>query len=55
MEYQEILSRTQELLSRPVHPIPEGKLESERKLYYRAEQTVFGDIREGQRDDSRRR
>jgi glutamate-1-semialdehyde 2,1-aminomutase len=35
MDYQEILSRTNEMLSRPVHPIPEDKLESERKLYYK--------------------
>jgi glutamate-1-semialdehyde 2,1-aminomutase len=34
MEYQEILSRRNEILSRPVRPIPEGKLASERKLYY---------------------
>ena len=34
MEYQEILSRTNEILSRPVRPIPAAKLEPERKLYY---------------------
>jgi glutamate-1-semialdehyde 2,1-aminomutase len=34
MEYQEILSRTKNVLDRPVRPIPEDKLEPERKLYY---------------------
>lgn len=34
MEYQEIISRKDEILARPVHPIPEDKLEPERKLYY---------------------
>ena len=33
MEYQEILSKRKELLSRPVRPIPADKLASERKLY----------------------
>ena len=33
MEYQEILSRRTEILSRPVHPIPDDSLAAERKLY----------------------
>ncbi|MGA2527068.1 MAG: aminotransferase class III-fold pyridoxal phosphate-dependent enzyme [Smithellaceae bacterium] len=33
MEYQEILSRRNEILSRPAHPIPENKLAAERDLY----------------------
>jgi glutamate-1-semialdehyde 2,1-aminomutase len=34
MEYQEIKSRMQEVLARPVHPIPGEKLEPERKRYF---------------------
>jgi glutamate-1-semialdehyde 2,1-aminomutase len=33
MEYQEILSRRNEILSRPARPIPENKLAAERDLY----------------------
>ena len=33
MEYQEILSRRNEILSRPAHPIPENKLAAERDFY----------------------
>jgi len=33
MEYQEIISRKDEILARPVHPIPKEKLASEQKLY----------------------
>lgn len=34
MEYQEIKSRMQEVLARPVRPIPEDKLEPERRRYF---------------------
>lgn len=34
MEYNEILKRRKEILSRPIRPIPADKLEPERKLYY---------------------
>ena len=34
MEFNEIVARKKEILSRPVHPIPADKLEVERKLYY---------------------
>jgi glutamate-1-semialdehyde 2,1-aminomutase len=35
MEYQEIMTRNQEILSRPVRPIPEDLLSKERDLYHK--------------------
>ena len=34
MEFQEIVSRRNNILSGPARPIPEDRLASERKLYY---------------------
>lgn len=41
MEYQEIMTRNQEILSRPVKPIPEDRLRKEQDLYQRRNRRSF--------------